>query len=368
VDIPLFDLRPQNTSVRTEIDAGIARVLDSGQFILGREVEAFEGACASVLENHHTVGVSSGTCALITSLLVLGVGPGDEVVVPAFTYAATATAVRWVGARPVLADVDPATANLSPEALGDAVSGKTKAVIPVHLFGHPADMKAMTGIGAAVVEDAAQSFGAQSAGRQTGCLGTLGCHSFYPTKPLGGFGDGGLVVTADGELAKALRVVRGQGDVGGYRFERVGGNFRLDALQAAALQAKLPHVETWRQERERGARWYLEAFSASELGDAIQPPPLPREGDTHAWALFVIRARDRDALATHLRARGIGCGVYYPIPLHLQPAFGDLGYKSGDFPEAERASREVLALPMFAGITQSQVGAVVEGLTGFYKG
>ncbi len=371
MSVPLFDLKPSNEAVRAELDATLKRVLDHGAFILGPEVEAFENACAGFLQSPHAVGVSSGTCAIAVSLLALGLAPGDEVVLPAFTYGATAMAVRWPGARPVFADVDPGTFNLSADTLAPALSERTKAVVPVHLFGRPADVAGIDGMcreaGATVVEDAAQSFGASLDGRQTGTIGTLGCYSFYPTKPLGGFGDGGLIATADGDLASALRTIRGQGDAGGYRFVRQGGNFRLDAIQAALLAVKLRRVEAWQREREAAAGWYAEAFASAGLEEEIGlPAPVP-EGMRHAWALCVVRAKDRDGLRAHLAEKGIGAGVYYPSPLHLQPAFADLGYEQGAFPHAEKACREVLALPLFAGITQSQVGEVVEAVRAFYR-
>jgi dTDP-4-amino-4,6-dideoxygalactose transaminase len=370
MNVPLFDLKPMNDAVRDAVDAAVRRVLDSGQYILGPDVPAFEAACAKFLGAPHAVGVSSGTCALVTSLAALGVRLGDEVVVPAFTYGATAMAVRWTGARPVFADIDPATFNLSPDALSRAITKRTRAAIPVHLYGRPADMARIRTVcedaGIEVVEDAAQSFGAEIGGRQTGTFGSLGCFSFYPTKPLGGFGDAGLVATSDEGLAKALRVIRHQGDEGGYRFERLGGNFRLDTLHAAALATKLPRVEEWRAQRARAAEWYREAFAAAGIQDAVTLPADFPAGK-HAWALYTIRAKNRNGLASHLKAAGIGCGVYYPGPLHLQRAFADLGHEAGDFPEAERACAEVLSLPMFAGITQEQVGAAVEAVAAFYR-
>ncbi|MHC4601052.1 MAG: DegT/DnrJ/EryC1/StrS family aminotransferase [Planctomycetota bacterium] len=371
MDIPLFDLKPQNAEVRAEVDEAIRRVLDSGRFILGEEVNLFEEACSSFLGGPHAVGISSGTCALVASLIALQVGPGDDVVIPAFTYGATAMALNWVGARPVFADVDPETFNVTAGTLEAALTPATRAVIPVHLFGRPAEISGILDLcesrGIAVVEDAAQSFGASLDGRQTGTFGLLGCYSFYPTKPLGGFGDGGLVSTSDVELEGTLRIIRGQGDAGGYRFVMRGSNFRLDPIQAAPLAAKLPFVEVWRLQRQRAADWYAGAFGASSIGPEVTPPAPDAPGMTQAWALYVIRAWDRDGLMKHLRSKGIGCGVYYPAALHLQEAFSDLGYEAGAFPEAERAGREVLALPMFAGITEEQVSAVVEAVAGFYK-
>jgi dTDP-4-amino-4,6-dideoxygalactose transaminase len=242
----------------------------------------------------------------------------------------------------------------------------------VHLYGLCADMEPLremcASAGAAVVEDAAQSLGASRGGVPSGAFAQAGCFSFYPTKPLGGFGDGGLVATSDAELAAALRIARTHGDAGGYRFVAKGGNFRLDALQAAALRVKLPYVEAWRKEREEAARWYVEALGNAGLEDRVTWPAVPGEGETHAFALYTVRARDRDGLLQHLRDRGIGCAVYYPRALHLQPAFADLGHGEGDFPESERAAREVLSLPMFSGITRGQVDEVVEGIRGFYSG
>ncbi|MHC4778663.1 MAG: DegT/DnrJ/EryC1/StrS family aminotransferase [Planctomycetota bacterium] len=369
--IPLFDLKPQNEKVRSDVDKAIARVLDSGRFILGDEVQDFEEAAATLLDVPHAVGVSSGTCALITSFIALSISEGDEVVIPDFTYAATAMACRWVGARPVLADIDPETFNVTPSTLERVLTDRTRAVVPVHLFGRPADMDGILELcrdrPIHVVEDAAQSFGASLSGRQTGTMGDLGCYSFYPTKPLGGFGDGGLVTVSEAELDGKLRIIRGQGDAGGYTFVMRGSNFRLDALQAAPLAAKLPLVEVWRLQRERAAGWYSKAFATSSIGPEVTLPAPAAEGMNLAWALYVIRAWDRDALMTHLRKAGVGCAVYYPGPLHTQEAFADLGYGEGDFPESLRASREVLALPMFAGITKEQVSAVVDAVAGFYR-
>jgi dTDP-4-amino-4,6-dideoxygalactose transaminase len=371
VEIPLFDLRPQNEKVRAEVDGALGRVLDSGRFILGEEVSGFEEACSSFLGAPHAVGVSSGTCALVASLIALEVGAGDDVVIPAFTYGATAMAVGWVGARPVFADIDPETYNVTAKTLEAALTPATRAVFPVHLFGRPADMAGILDLcesrGIAVVEDAAQSLGASLDGKQTGTFGLLGCYSFYPTKPLGGFGDGGLVVTSEVELDGKLRIIRGQGDAGGYRFVMRGSNFRLDALQAAPLSVKLPYVDVWRLQRERAAGWYAGAFGAAEIGPEVTLPPSDGEGMTQAWALYVIRAWDRDGLMAHLRKGGIGCGAYYPAPLHTQEAFSELGYEAGAFPDAERAGREVLALPIFAGITEGQVSQVVDAVAGFYR-
>lgn len=370
--IPLFDLQQHNGPLREQLMKTVAQVLDSGQFILGPVVKQFEEECAKFLNVPHTIGVSSGTAALILALKALNIGPGDEVIVPSFTFVATASAVCWVGAKPVFVDIEPETFNISLESLSSAVSFRTKAVIPVHLFGFSVDLAALLSFcnysNLKVIEDAAQSFGASFNNQKTGIFGDLGCFSFFPTKPFGGFGDGGLIATSNPELAEQLYALRQPSSTSKYHSEQLGSNFRLDALHAALLLIKLAYVEEWRVQREQAAQWYKEAFSASTISDELVLPKFCTSQDKHAWALFVVRVKNRELLIQYLKEKEIGCRVYYPEPLHLQKAFLSLGYSVGALPESEKAAKEVLALPMFAGITQTQVQEVVESIEDFYCG
>lgn len=344
-----------------ELGAAFTRVLASRQFILGAEVGAFESELAHYLDTAFAVGVSSGTDALVCALLALDIGPGDEVVTTPFTFIATAEAIARVGARPVFADIDPVTLNLDPARL--VRTPRTRAVIPVHLFGHPAELASLD-LDLPVIEDAAQAIGARAGGRRVGTLGRLGCFSFFPTKPLGALGDGGAVVTADAALAERIRRLRQHGSAEKHLYVELGGNFRLDALQAAFLRAKLPRLDGWLEERRAAAA----AYSQELAGLDELALPVTRAGTEPAWAHYVVRVRDgrRDALARHLDARGIATAVYYPRPLHLQPVFAKLGYARGDFPRAERAADEVLALPLFPGLTAEQRGRVVDAVRGFF--
>jgi dTDP-4-amino-4,6-dideoxygalactose transaminase len=328
-------------------------VLDSQHFILGPEVEALEASLAALTKSHFAIGVSSGTDALLVALLALGVGPGDEVITTPFSFFATAGVISRLGARPVFVDIDRATFTMSPTGLEDAMTERTKAVLPVHLFGQTAAMEEILTItrsrGIAVVEDAAQALGASYDGSPAGSLGTLGCFSFFPTKNLGAYGDGGLVTTNDAALAERVRSLRTHGQTARYVHEAIGGNFRLDALQAAVLRAKLPFFDRWTATRRRYASLYLR-----ELGGCtrvVLPVEAPR--CLHVYHQFVLRSDDRDGLRAFLASRGIASEVYYPVPLHLQPCFRDLG--AGAFPESERAAREVLALPIVPELTEAEV-------------
>src|SRR5688572_28173719 len=342
--VPSFDPRPQNVPLLPEIKAAFAAVLDSGKFIGGEYVEAFEKDFAAAVGVPHATAVSSGTDALIVTLMALGVGPGDLVLTTPFTFFATAGAIRRLGARPVFADVDPDSLNLSPEKAEDALraggrSGERfKALLPVHLFGRVAAMPELGALaekhGLAVVEDVAQAFGARQDGRVAGAIGRAGCFSFYPTKNLGGLGDGGAVTTHDAELDKRIKALRNHGQGAGgkpYEHEVVGGNFRLDTLQCVGLRAKLPHVSRWNEERVALAHRYVAGFQARSLEKKLRAPEFGPEGE-HVFHQFVIRTERRDELQAHLKARGIGSAVYYPIPLHQQPCFRDLGHRAGDFP------------------------------------
>ncbi len=365
--VPLLDLTRQYLPLRDDIRAALDRVCDSQRFILGPELESFEAEAAAALGVRAAIGVSSGTDALLIALMALDVGPGDEVIVPTFTFFATAGVVSRLGARPVMVDVDPVDYCLDPEAVEDHVTDATRAVIPVHLFGQAADMDALREAArdVPILEDCAQAWGATFEDQPVGSLGVMGAFSFFPSKNLGGFGDAGLVTTDDLELATRLRELRVHGQSGPYEHPAVGGNFRLDALQAAVLRVKLPHVPAWVDGRRANARRYAELFAAAGLDEVLTlPDEVPGRG--HTFNQYVVRAPRRDELRAHLGRRGIGAAVYYPLPLHLQPCFADLGYLPGDMPVAEEASAEVLALPVFPELTAPEMDEVVAAVAEFY--
>ncbi|NOZ79640.1 MAG: DegT/DnrJ/EryC1/StrS family aminotransferase [Acidobacteria bacterium] len=367
MSVPLLDLTRQYGPLREEIRTVIDRVCDSQRFILGPQVEAFEREAAEALGVRHAVGVSSGTDALLVSMMALGIGPDDEVIVPVFTFFATAGAVARLGARPVFVDIDPGDFCMDMDAVRDQVTICTKAVIPVHLFGQAAAMTALADAAGdiPVVEDCAQAWGASFEGKGVGGLGALGAFSFFPSKNLGGFGDGGLVTTNDAGLAERVKQLRMHGQSGVYEHERVGGNFRLDALQAAVLRVKLPHAGTWIAGRRANAERYGRLFREAGLTDVVALP-VAVEGRGHTFNQYVVRVPKRDELRAFLAAHGIGAAVYYPLPLHLQPCFAYLGYHEGDFPVAEQASREVLALPVFPELTPAEQEEVVGRIAEFY--
>jgi dTDP-4-amino-4,6-dideoxygalactose transaminase len=346
-------------------------VLREQRFILGPEVEQLEQEVAAYSGVGHAVGVSSGTDALLMTLMALGVGPGDEVVTSAYSFFATAGSIARLGARPVLADIEPETFNLDPEQAARRITPRTRAILPVHLFGRCATTERLAeavGVGQIpVIEDAAQAIGAERHGRRAGALGRAGCLSFFPSKNLGGGGDGGMVTTDDPELARTLRALRAHGQLSGrrYRHDLLGGNFRLDAIQAAILRVKLPHLERWNEARRRNARTYRELFAAA--GAPVTLPPAEEAGCRDVYNQFVIRveARQRDALAAHLGSQGIGCAIYYPEGLHRQPCLAHLGHAEGDFPATEAAARESLALPVYPELTGAQQTRVVEEVTAF---
>jgi len=366
--VPLLDLRPQYEALREEILAAVTRVCDSQRYILGPEVEAFESDLASRLGVRHGVAVSSGTDAVLVALMAHGVGPGDEVVTSTYSFFATAGSIVRLGATPVLVDIDPATFNLDPGAIARAITPRTKAIMPVHLFGLSADMDPIldeaSRSGIRVIEDAAQAIGATYKDRTVGGLGLAGCFSFFPSKNLGAFGEAGLVVTNDEAFATRVRMLRDHGMKPKYHHHIVGGNFRMDALQAAVLRVKAPHLSTWSEARRLNAARYVRLFRDAGLSDRIVLPIEPR-GRRHIFNQFVIRAADRDGLKRHLDAVGIGNEIYYPVPFHLQPCFADLGYKIGDFPEAERAARDSLAVPIYGELTLEQQQAVVQAIADF---
>jgi dTDP-4-amino-4,6-dideoxygalactose transaminase len=371
LQVPLLDLQAQYRPIRAEILEAVTRVCDSQRFILGPEVQALERELAEQIGVGHAVGVSSGTDALLVSMMALGIGAGDEVITTPYSFFATAGCITRLGARPVFVDVDPTTYNLDASAVESVMTPRTKAILVVHLFGLPARMDPMLAIaarhGIPVIEDACQAIGARLDGRPAGGMGALGCFSFFPSKNLGGFGDGGLVTTNDDELAEAARVLRHHGQTGTYEHARVGGNFRLDEIQAAVLRVKARYLAAWTEARRANARRYLELFSQAGLDGVVVCPREP-DGTRHVYNQFVVRVSDRDSLRGHLDARGIGTAVYYPAPCHLQPCFESLGYRLGDYPEAERAARETLALPVYPELTAEQQAHVVRSIAEFVRG
>ncbi len=368
--VPLLDLSAQNGPLEAEIHAAIGRVVSSNQFIMGPEVAAFEAEVARAIGVEHAIGVSSGTDALLAALMSLGIGRGDEVVTSTFSFFATGGTIARTGARPVFVDIDDATFNLDPRLVGDAITDRTRAIMPVHLFGQPCDMQPLREIaasrGVSIIEDAAQAIGARHELGAVGTLGAYGCFSFFPSKNLGGLGDGGLVTTNDAELAERARVMRVHGGKPKYHHALVGGNFRLDALQAAVLRVKLPHLDAWTRRRRENAALYDRLFRESGLESELLRAP-ERIFDGHVFNQYVVRSSRRDALEAHLRERKIGTAIYYPIPLHLQACFADLGYREGDMPVAERACREALALPVYPELTRAQIVRVVETVAGFLR-
>lgn len=367
--VPMLDVIAQNAPLMPALRASFERVMASGQFILGSEVEAFERELCARFGYAHAIGVSSGTDALLLALMALEVGPGDEVITSPFSFFATAGVVARLGARPVFVDIDPASFNLDPRHLEMAITRKTKAIIPVHLFGQAADLDALSAVAAnhnlPVIEDAAQALGATCKGRAVGTLGAFGCFSFFPSKNLGGFGDGGLLTTQRPDLAERARSLRSHGGQPKYFHRFVGGNFRLDALQAALLGAKLPLLGEYTEARRRHAAYYDERFQAADLGSLLKTPPRVDSG--HVYNQYVVRTPRRDALRAALQAAGISSEVYYPLGLHMQQCFESLGGKAGDMPETERACAEVLALPVSSELTTSQLQRVVDTVVATLK-
>jgi dTDP-4-amino-4,6-dideoxygalactose transaminase len=367
--VPLLDLKAQYAGIRSEILQTIERVCESQRLILGPEVTAFEEEVARYCGVQFAVGVSSGTDALLAALMAIGLKAGDEVITTSYSFFAPAGVVARLGARTVFVDIEPESFNLDSQAVAELITPRTKAILPVHLFGRCADLdpllNAARGRGIAVIEDAAQAIGARdSLGRQAGTVGAIGCFSFFPSKNLGAFGDGGMVVTGDAALAETLRVLRVHGSKPKYYHQMVGGNFRLDALQAAILRVKLKYLDAWTAGRRRNAARYLELFAESGLSSCVS---LPGDTPGHIYNQFVIRVRDRGRLRSHLKERGIETEVYYPVPLHLQECFRDLGYRKGDCPEAEKAAEESLALPIYPELTEAQQSHVVRATREFYS-
>jgi dTDP-4-amino-4,6-dideoxygalactose transaminase len=370
VKVPLLDLKAQFAPLRDDALAAIARICDTQHFILGPEVEGLERELEGFLGIPHAVGVSSGTDALLAALMALGVGAGDEVVTTPFSFFATAGSIARLGARPVFVDISRATFNIDADAVASRMTSKTRAIMPVHLFGQSADMAPLVEIsqrtGVPIVEDAAQALGARYRGVPVGGIGTIGCFSFFPTKNLGAFGDAGLVVTPDGALARKVRAIRQHGGEVKYHHDLLGGNFRIDALQAAILRVKLPHLNGWTESRRRNADRYEALFAKAGLEGTVTLPARSPDS-THIYNQYVIRVPQRDRLRAHLQASGIGTEVYYPVPLHLQPCFRGLGYRTGSFPVAETAANEALALPIYGELTEDQQSWVVESIRSFFQ-
>jgi dTDP-4-amino-4,6-dideoxygalactose transaminase len=359
--VPLLDLQAQYRPLRDELLAALTRVCDTQRFILGPEVEALERELAAALGVAAAVGVSSGTDALLVAMMALGVGPGDEVITSTYSFFASAGCVARLGATPRLVDVDPSTCNLLPEAVREALSPRTKAIVPVHLYGLCADMDPLLAIaaesGVPVIEDACQAIGATYRGRQAGSMGAAGCFSFFPSKNLGAFGDAGLVTTNDRELAAKVRLLRNHGAARRYYHELVGGNFRIDALQAAVLRVKLPHLARWTAMRRANADRYRQLFAGAGVVLPVEP-----EDRFHIYNQFVIRLPHRDRVREFLAEREIATEIYYPVPFHLQDCFAGLGHRRGDFPAAEEAARSSLALPIYGELTLAQQDAVVDAV------
>lgn len=360
--VPLLDLQAQYLPLRDEILAAVTRVCDSQRFIMGPEVTEFEAEIAALIGVPHAIAVSSGTDALLLALMALDLQPGDEVITSTYSFFATAGAVVRVGARPVLVDIDPATFNLDPAQVAAAITPRTRAIIPVHLFGLSADMDPIMAAAAAagipVIEDAAQAIGATYRQQPVGAIGTFGCFSFFPSKNLGAFGDAGLVTGLDAERVHRARLLRTHGMEPKYYHHLVGANFRMDALQAAVLRVKARHLAAWTEARRLNAARYRQLFRDAGLLDRVTLPVEPPDR-RHIYNQFVIRCADRDALKRHLDDQGIGNEIYYPVPFHLQPCFANLRYRAGAFPHAERAARESLAIPIYSELTLEQQQAVV---------
>jgi dTDP-4-amino-4,6-dideoxygalactose transaminase len=377
VNIPLLDLKAQYATIRNDVKKAVDEVMESQVFILGPEVDKLEKSVAAYSQTPYAVGVSSGTDALLVSLMALDIHPGDEVITTPFTFFSTAGVVSRLNARPVFVDIDPVTFNIDPAKIERAITKKTRAIIPIHLFGQCADMDPIMEIAGkhhlSVIEDAAQSIGAGYKGRPAGSIGHLGIFSFFPSKNLGGFGDGGMVVMNDAGLYDRVKMLRVHGSKPKYYHKIVGGNFRLDALQAAVLNVKLKYLNGWSRKRRENADYYDQKFKESGLirkGLVQTPVPVYRDGadrNYHIYNQYTIRVKDRDKLQTHLKNRSIGTEVYYPLPLHLQECFQDLGWKKGDFPVVEEAAGDVLSIPIYPELSPDQKDYVVHKISEFYR-
>lgn len=366
--VPLLDLKRQYAAIRDEVQSALAEVFESQQFILGPQVRALEAEIASYVGTRFAVGVGSGTDALLLTLRAFGIGPGDEVIVPAFTFFATPECVSLLGATPVFADIQPHTFTLDPDSTAAKITDRTRAIIPVHLYGQAADMESILELARRralhVIEDNAQALGATYRCRRTGSLADAGCISFYPTKNLGAWGDGGMVVTESEQLAQRLRSLRDHGSSHKYRSEEIGWNSRLDEIQSAVLRVKLRHLDGWNRQRRRHAATYDELLAPL---DGVITPKLGGWGE-HVFHQYTIRVPRRDAVQKTLAEQGVTTGVYYPVPLHLQPAYASLSYKPGSLPESERACAEVLSLPVYPELSKDQMAHVARALSNAISG
>lgn len=369
MNVPLLDLRAQFQTIRGEVMAAVERVFESQHFILGPEVEAFERDAAEYCRVKHAVGCGSGSDALLLALTALGVGPGDEVVTASFSFFATAGSIARLGARPVFVDISPDDFNVDPDLIERAITPRAKAILPVHLFGQCAEMDAIREVAERhnlpVVEDAAQAVGAGYLERRAGAMGAVGCFSFFPSKNLGGAGEGGLMTTDDDDLAEKLRLLRVHGMQPKYYHKVVGVNSRLDALQAAVLGVKLKYLDRWSDARRRNAEHYDKLFAEAGVEEVMTPAVRPNR--RHIFNQYTIRCSRRDELMNFLKRRGVGSEIYYPAPLHLQECFANLGYKPGDLPVTERTSRECLSLPIYPELTEEMRRYVVEKIAEFYR-
>ncbi|MER3422149.1 MAG: transcriptional regulator [Nitrospiraceae bacterium] len=370
MNVPLLDLKAQYREIRGDVLKAIETVCDEQGFILGPRVAELEQSLAKYIGTQHAIGVASGSDALLLSLMAMGVGHGDEVITVPFTFFATAGAISRLGAKPVFVDIRPDTFNMDPSQIERKITSRTKAIIPVHLFGQCADMEAIGEIAKRralhVIEDACQAIGASRNGTRAGALGDTGCFSFFPSKNLGGFGDGGLITTNDARLSETLMMLRVHGSRVRYMHDLVGINSRLDSLQAAILQVKLKHLDQWAEGRRRNAGRYEQLFRDAKLLDRVVLPKTDT-GNHHVFNQFTIRAQRRDELRAYLKEKGIGTEIYYPVPMHLQACYRELGYQKGDFPVSERAAQEVLSLPIYAELSSDQLAYVVEMIEEFYR-
>jgi dTDP-4-amino-4,6-dideoxygalactose transaminase len=362
--IPFLDLKAQYRSIKDEIDQTIAAVLESGHFVLGEQVEAFERDFAAYCGVQYGIAVNSGTSALHLALLALGVGPGDEVITVPFTFVATVAAIHYTGARTVFVDIDPESFTLNANQLEGAISKRTKAIIPVHLYGQPSDMTEISDIGrqhgVAIIEDACQAHGAEYLGKRVGSFGDLACFSFYPGKNLGAYGEGGIVVTNHQDHARTIRMLRDWGQERKYHHVLKGYNYRMEAMQGAILGVKFRHLEAWTEARRRHARLY-----GSLLANSPVKPPRELAHTRHVYHVYAVRSQARDALQAFLQTRGIQTGIHYPIPVHLQKAFADLGYRKGDFPHSEAAAAQMLSLPMYPELSTDAIEQVADAIESF---
>jgi dTDP-4-amino-4,6-dideoxygalactose transaminase len=370
VKVPILDLKAQFRSIRQEVLKSIEKVCDEQGFVLGPRVQKLEEALAKFVGTSQAVGVASGSDALLLSLMELGVGPGDEVITTPFTFFSTAGVISLLHARPVFVDIRPDTFNINPDELEDAITDRTKAIIPVHLFGQCAEMEKINQIaapkGIRVIEDACQAIGAARNGVRAGGFAYTGCFSFFPSKNLGGFGDGGLITTHEPDLADRLRALRVHGSNSDYHHHLIGMNSRLDALQAAVLQVKLKYVEGWTNKRRLNAERYQECFQDAGLLDRITLPYVDR-ANYHVYNQFTIGTPERDQLGAYLTQHGVGNKIYYPVPLHLQECYQELGYRPGQLPVSEKAATEVLSIPIYSELTSDQIAYVVETIKGFFQ-